>query len=84
VAAEKKQLPMIVRRFVSWRKRNGLSQRAAVEVMREREFELGVSVLQNWERGHRKPNRFAEMALSAFLDRYPTIPNPPRYKPGPK
>jgi DNA-binding transcriptional regulator YiaG len=85
VAEKKKQkLPMIVRKLVSWRKKNGLSQRAAAVVMQERQCDILLSSLQAWEQGKRQPGRSAKKVLSTFLDRNPTVENPPVFKPGPK
>jgi DNA-binding transcriptional regulator YiaG len=77
-------LPSVIKDLLAWRKRNSLSQRGAVQVMNERGFELTRGVLQGWEQGHRKPSRFAQQALTAFLVKHPRIENPPKFKPGPK
>jgi DNA-binding transcriptional regulator YiaG len=87
VPGEKKQkppLPMIVRQLRAWRHRNGLSQRAAAQVMQEHNCDILLATLQAWERGYRQPGRLAKKTLAAFLRAHPRIENPPVFKPGPK
>jgi DNA-binding transcriptional regulator YiaG len=85
VPEEKKKLPMIIRQIRSWRFRNRLSQRAAVEVMRERGgFKVSESTLKAWEQGRNEPGDLAVQTLRAFLKAHKRIENPPVYKPGPK
>ena len=76
---------MIIRQIRGWRFRNRLSQRAAVEVMRERGG-LGVSLstLKAWEQGRNEPGDLAVKTLRAFLATHKRVENPPVYKPGPK
>ena len=75
---------MVVRQIRDWRRKNGLSQRAAVEVMRSHDLEVSTSVLSKWECGERQPGKLATKALQTFLTQYPVIENPPVFKPGPK
>lgn len=79
-----KELPAVVKKLLSWRRKNHLSQRGAVEIMQARNFDVSLSTLQNWERSARKPGRIVSNALQEFLEENPKIDNPPRYAPGPK
>jgi DNA-binding transcriptional regulator YiaG len=63
-----------VQQLVSWRQRNGLSQRAAVEAMQRRNFPVTLTTLEKWESGERRPGRIVTQALLRFLQEYPTIP----------
>ena len=77
-------LPPIIKRLKKWRDKNGLSQRAAVDVLRLHGLEVSLGTLQHWEQGVREPGKLASKAIRDFLTEHPTIENPPRYKPGPK
>jgi DNA-binding transcriptional regulator YiaG len=70
------QLPEVVQQLVAWRKRNKLSQRAAVEAMRARNFPVTLTSLGKWEAGERRPGKFAAQVLAAFLKKHPSIPKP--------
>jgi DNA-binding transcriptional regulator YiaG len=75
---------MVVRQIIDWRKRNGLSQRAAVEVMRARGLRVSQSTLEAWEQGRNAPVQLSVPTLQSFLSQNPRIENPPVFKPGPK
>jgi transcriptional regulator with XRE-family HTH domain len=68
----------IIKRLQWWREKNGLSQRGAVEVMKD-EVGISLSSLQKWEIRKAKPGRFVVKALGRFLDEHAVISNPPRY-----
>jgi DNA-binding transcriptional regulator YiaG len=67
------QLPEVVQRLVAWRKHNGLSQRAAVEVMNARHLPVTLTSLEKWEMGINRPGKLATHALLRFLEDHPTI-----------
>jgi hypothetical protein len=81
--AVKEGLPPVIVRLIKWREKNGLSQRAAVEVMQARGFDVSKSTLQKWETGT-PPGKYSSRALQSFLKEHPVILNPPQYRPGPK
>src|ERR1700759_1673281 len=60
------------------RESNGLSQRGAIDVMKE-EIGMSLSSLQKWEIRKAKPGRFVAKAIGTFLDAHPVISDPPRY-----
>jgi transcriptional regulator with XRE-family HTH domain len=69
----------LMKHFVAWRTRNGLSQRGAVEVLGRMDFgEIALGTLQKWEEGKRAPGRFTAKCLSRFLDEHPVIEDGPR------
>jgi DNA-binding transcriptional regulator YiaG len=70
--------------FVAWRKRNGLSQRAASEVIRARGLRISKSTIQDWEQAKRDPGEGWRYALETFIKQHPKIDNPPVYKSGPR
>ena len=74
----------MIARFIGWRKDNGLSQRAAAEVIRALGLRISKSTIQDWEQGKRAPGEGWRYALGCFIERHPKIDNPPRYKSGPK
>jgi DNA-binding transcriptional regulator YiaG len=82
--AVKEGLPPVIRKLIKWRETNGLSQRAAAQVMMDHNVEVPVSTLQKWENGLREPGKLATKALRDFLKAHPKIENPPVFKPGPK
>ena len=73
------KLPRIVQRLRAWRRRNGLSQRAAAEVMQAHDCPVSISTLQAWEQGRHQPGKLAERMLGVFLKEHPIIENPPKY-----
>ena len=73
------RLPRIIVRLRAWRKRNGLSQRAAAEVMTREGYRVGVGSIRAWEIGRSAPGELATRALEAFLDAHPVITDPPKY-----
>ena len=62
-----------VQMLVTWRKRNRLSQRAAVKVMQGLNFPVTLTTLSKWEAGDRQPGKLAAKALMAFLKRHPRV-----------
>jgi len=62
-----------VRLLVEWRRRNGLSQRASVELMHARDFPVTLTTLEKWESGERRPGRIAARSLLRFLREHPTV-----------
>ena len=49
-------VPQVIQKLIAWRRRNGLSQRAAVEVMQARDFPVTLTTLEKWEAGDRQPD----------------------------
>jgi hypothetical protein len=82
--AVKEGLPLVIRKLIRWRAKNGLSQRGASEVMQARGLDVPISTIKQWEQGVREPGKLAAKAVRDFLAQHPTIENPPRYRPGPK
>jgi DNA-binding transcriptional regulator YiaG len=75
MSESEEELPeQAVQKLVTWRQRNGLSQRAAVAAMQERNFPVTLTTLEKWESGERRPGRLAAVALLRFLQDHPTIP----------
>ena len=71
-----------VQKLVAWRQRNGLSQRAAVAAMQERNFPVTLTTLEKWESGERQPSlqlfvTIAE-ALGVGLEAFVTPARRPR------
>lgn len=66
-------LPPTVRRLLLWRKRNGLSQRATVEIMARHNVTVKLSALQDWEQGPRKLKGYAAQLIDQFLQDHPTV-----------
>jgi hypothetical protein len=76
---------MIITQIRSWRLRNGLSQRAAVEVLHDLGgLEVSQSTLRAGVQGRNAPGQVAAQALRQFLASHQRIENPPVYKRGPK
>jgi transcriptional regulator with XRE-family HTH domain len=81
----KPELPPVIRHLLAWRKRNGLSRRAALEVLASLGgYTIPLPTLEKWERGEREPSAMTLQALEAFLRDHAVIANPPVYRPGPK
>ena len=81
--AVKEGLPPVIKSLLTWRKRNQLSRRAALEVMKERGLTVSIRTLAAWEQGARSPGLYSTQLLVAFLRQHPRIENPPYYPPGP-
>jgi hypothetical protein len=79
----KEGLPPVIKRLLAWRKRNNLSRRGAVEVMKARGVEVSIRTLERWEQGLNEPGSGFTQLLSTFLKQHPVIPDPPHYPPGP-
>ena len=62
-----------VQKLVTWRQRNGLSQRAAVEFMQAHGLPVTLTALEKWEMGDRRPRGLAAYALLRFLEEHPTV-----------
>ena len=80
-----KELSPVVVRLKAWRAKNNISQTEAGDVLRRRGLPIRLRTLQEWEAGRSAPNPFAAVALTAFLDKHPTVSvkrDPSR--PGPK
>jgi DNA-binding transcriptional regulator YiaG len=80
-----KQLPPLIVRLKKWRAHNDLSQAEAAEILHRAGLPIRTRTLQAWEAGRTKPNAFAEVALTDYLNKHPVVsvkrnPN----KPGPK
>jgi hypothetical protein len=60
----------------TWRKRNRLSQRAAVAVLQKYYFHLTFASLRSWEEGRRSPHPHTAAILEKFLNDHPTVPPP--------
>ncbi|HEY0793471.1 MAG TPA: helix-turn-helix transcriptional regulator [Chthoniobacterales bacterium] len=69
-----RELPPVVEALLEWRKRNGLSQEAAVRVMATYGYPVTVASLAQWEKGNRKPSVLAAIAIMGFLQKYPVVP----------
>src|SRR5258708_4475202 len=74
-----------VHKLTAWRKRNRLSQRAAVAVLQKYCFHLTFASLRSWEEGRRSPHPRTAAILEKFLNDHPTVPppkwaSPPAYK----
>ena len=82
-AMDERVRPEIVEALVAWRKRNGLTQQTATEVLRRHGLPITLSSLQKWEKRERQPGAFATLALAAFLEKYPTV-DPPAVKRRPR
>jgi DNA-binding transcriptional regulator YiaG len=63
--------PDVVQKLVEWRRRNGLSQRAAVDFMRAHNLPVTLTALEKWEMGQRRPRGLAAHALLRFLEEHP-------------
>lgn len=81
--AVKEGLPPVIKSLLTWRKRNRLSRRGALEVMKERGLTVSMHTLTAWEQGTRSPGSYSTQLLVAFLRQHPRIENPPYYPPGP-
>jgi hypothetical protein len=59
----------------SWRgdELTASSQRAAVEVMQERDFPVTLTALEKWESGERRPGKLTAQALLRFIDEHPRL-----------
>jgi hypothetical protein len=71
--ADRELHPVIVK-LKAWRRKNKLSQRQAVEIMKARGYPVLLGELQRWEVGMRRPRPLVAKALEAFLDKHPKIP----------
>jgi DNA-binding transcriptional regulator YiaG len=65
-----------VHKLTAWRKRNRLSQRAAVAVLQKYYFHLTFASLRSWEEGRRSPHPHTAAILEKFLNDHPTVPPP--------
>jgi hypothetical protein len=77
--AVKRRVTPVMKRVIAWRKRNQMSQRAAVTVMSEAGYSITLTMLQHYEVGLRTPSELVQRALERFLDEHPVIENPPRF-----
>jgi hypothetical protein len=81
----RKPASLIAQKIVEWRRRNGLSRRAAVEVFKSQGgYAIPASTLKHWERGDREPGSVVASALQAFLEAHAVVRDPPVYRSGPK
>ena len=69
----------IMQKLKAWRKRNGISQRAAVAIMDAGGVKLPLMTYQKYEGGFRTPGRFALAAIEGFVDAHPTVTDPPKF-----
>jgi transcriptional regulator with XRE-family HTH domain len=67
------QLPEIVRKLIAWRRRNSLSQRDAVSVLRSHFFRVSLASLASWEQGRRFPMPQSAHLLDELLTRFPIV-----------
>jgi DNA-binding transcriptional regulator YiaG len=65
-----------VHKLTTWRKRNRLSQRAAVAVLQKYYFHITFASLRSWEEGRRSPHPHTSAILEKFLNDHPTVPPP--------
>src|SRR6266478_8344701 len=65
-----------VHKLTAWRKRNRLSQRAAVAVLQKYYFHLTFASLRIWEEGRRSRHPHTAAILEKFLNDHPTVPPP--------
>jgi DNA-binding transcriptional regulator YiaG len=70
-----------VHKLTAWRKRNRLSQRAAVAVLQKYYFHLTFASLRSWEEGRRSPHPHTAAILEKFLNDHPTVPPPEMSQP---
>jgi len=75
--AQEKAGEALVKRLKVWRKKNGLSQRQAAEVMEARGVLVDVMTTKQWEQGRNRPGRLAGKLVGDFLERYPVITDAP-------
>ena len=73
---EKVALAPSVHKLTAWRKRNRLSQRAAVAVLQKYYFHLTFAWLRSWEEDRRSPHPHTAAILEKFLNDHPTVPPP--------
>ena len=78
------KLPPAVQTLIRWRASNGLSQRAASEVLKERGLAVPLSTIKQWEQGLREPGMYARTALCQTIELHWKVENPPVYRPGRK
>jgi len=62
-----------VHKLKAWRKRNRLSQRAAVAVLQKHYFHITFASLRSWEEGRRSPHPHTAEILDKFLNDHPTV-----------
>ena len=62
-----------VHKLKAWRKRNRLSQRAAVAVLQKHYFHITFASLRSWEEGRRSPHPHTAEILEKFLNDHPTV-----------
>jgi DNA-binding transcriptional regulator YiaG len=62
-----------MKRFIAWRKCNGLSQRSAAVEIRKRGLGIAKSTIQDWEQGKRAPGEGWRYALECFMELYPRV-----------
>jgi len=69
----------LVTRLKAVRKKNGLSQRQAAEVMEAKGVLVDMTSMKQWEQGRNRPGRLAGKLVRDFLERYPVITDAPVY-----
>jgi len=67
------QLPEIIRKLTTWRRRNALSQREAVRVLQSHFFRVSLASLASWEQGRRLPMPQSAHLLDELLTRFPIV-----------
>jgi len=73
------KLPLVVQKLKNWRAANDLSQRQATAVLQANGLPVGLSTVQHWEQGFRKPGPFTVKALETFLAAHPVVTGVPKY-----
>src|ERR1700732_1002376 len=69
----------VIKRLKSWRVRNKLYQRQAIDALTSRGFDLALSTLQQWEIGYRTQSSQSELELKQFLKDHPVITDAKKY-----
>jgi hypothetical protein len=70
-------MPAVIQKLREWRALNSLSRAQALAVMKDLGMPVGRGTMQSWERGARFPGPFTIQALESFLEKNPTVSNPP-------
>jgi hypothetical protein len=67
------QLPEVVRRLITWRRHNSLSQLEAVRALQRHFFRVSLASLASWEQGRRAPMAHTARLLGELLTRFPVV-----------
>ena len=69
---------MVGIRLYAWRKRNDLSPRQIAAMMKADGLPISRRTIESWEAGH-APSLYAAQAVEAFLEKHPTVTDPPKF-----